>query len=434
MKDKKFAFFLSLIYFIFTFIFFIAFDTIIKFLFINNEFQNNLLENKEWIYLTLTTLIIFIFTIFILKNYRENLENLEELLDKTPIAIIVSNEDGRVLLINKSFKQLTEYTLEDINSIEKITTKIFGSNTKLIKKSIKLLYLRNKTQDNGEFEILKKNGDKITLNFKTSPFRTINNKKTLITTAIDVTGEKEQHKLLMQELKMSAMDEILQNISHQWRQPLSSISTVSTALRLQNDLGQTSYKDIDNTMEIINNSAQYLSKTIEDFRGFFKPDQKKTHFSINEIFDKSLQVIGNSFEKDSIKFDADIKDFKIYNYSNALLQVMLNIFNNSKDSFNKNKATNRVIFIEAYTNEYNLIIQIKDTAGGIPTKILNKVFEPYFTTKHQSVGTGMGLYMSQEMITKHMGGKIWVDNKMFTYNSQSYTGAVFTISLPISTI
>ncbi|WP_320034781.1 PAS domain-containing sensor histidine kinase [Halarcobacter sp.] len=434
MKDKKFAFFLSLIYFIFTFIFFIAFDTIIEFLFTNNEFQNNLLENKEWIYLTLTTPIIFIFTIFILKNYRENLENLEELLDKTPIAIIVSNEDGRVLLINKSFKQLTEYTLEDINSIEKITTKIFGSNTKLIKKSIKLLYLRNKTQDNGEFEILKKNGDKITLNFKTSPFRTINNKKTLITTAIDVTGEKEQHKLLMQELKMSAMDEILQNISHQWRQPLSSISTVSTALRLQNDLGQTSYKDIDNTMEIINNSAQYLSKTIEDFRGFFKPDQKKTHFSINEIFDKSLQIIGNSFEKDSIKFDTDIKEFKIYNYSNALLQVMLNIFNNSKDSFNKNKVTNRVIFIEAYTNEYNLIIQIKDTAGGIPTKILNKVFEPYFTTKHQSVGTGMGLYMSQEMITKHMGGKIWVDNKMFTYNSKSYTGAVFTISLPISTI
>ncbi|WP_321311904.1 PAS domain-containing sensor histidine kinase [Halarcobacter sp.] len=434
MKDKKFAFFLSLIYFIFTFLFFIFFDATIEFLVRNKEYQDFLLKNDEWLYLILVTPLIYFFTLYILKNYRENLENLEDLLDKTPIAIIVFNEEGKVLLINKSFKKLTGFSLEDINTIEKIATKIFGENTKIVQKAIKSLYSKNKTHESGEFEINKKNGERITLNFKTSPFRNINNKKTIITTVTDVTKKEKENKLLMQELKMSAMDEILQNISHQWRQPLSSISTVSTALRLQNDLGQTSYKDIDNTMEIINNSAQYLSKTIEDFRGFFKPDQKKTHFYINDIYNKSLQVIGNSFEKDSINFITDIKEFKIYNYSNALLQVMINIFNNSKDSFNKNQTTDKIIFIETYNNEYNLIIQIKDTAGGIPTKILNKVFEPYFTTKHQSVGTGMGLYMSQEMITKHMGGKIWVDNKMFTYNNKTYTGAVFTISLPLSTI
>lgn len=136
MKDNKFAFFLTSIYFIFTFIFFICYDNIILLSVSDEKYVKIFLKNEKWLYLIIVTPIIFIFTLYILKNYREKLENLENLLNKTPIGIILFNEDGKVLLVNSTFTKLTGYSIEDINTIEKIAVKIFGENSDLIKKAL----------------------------------------------------------------------------------------------------------------------------------------------------------------------------------------------------------------------------------------------------------------------------------------------------------
>ncbi|MGB5791565.1 sensor histidine kinase [Poseidonibacter sp.] len=244
---------------------------------------------------------------------------------------------------------------------------------------------------------------------------------------------KHQQNMLAQQSKMAAMGEMIGNIAHQWRQPLSTITTASTGIALQKELNILSDEQLYESTKKINDSAQYLSKTIDDFRNFFSPNKEKTTFLIKNTFEKTLNLLEAQFHSKDIDIITNIEDLELYTIENELIQALINILNNAKDELIKLESEHKkLIFINVRSENKKVIISIKDNAGGVPLENIDRIFEPYFTTKDKSQGTGIGLYMTEEIIVKHLEGLIFVENKNFIYEDKSYTGALFSIVLPVS--
>ena len=242
--------------------------------------------------------------------------------------------------------------------------------------------------------------------------------------------KKQKDELLYQQSKMAAMGEMIGNIAHQWRQPLSTISTASTGTRLQKEMNCLSDEDLYSALTSINNSAQYLSKTIDDFRDFFNPSNNKvSEFDISDAISKTLNLVKAQFVAKDIEIIQNIEDYKINSIENELIQVLVNLLNNARDALEITENQRRLIFINTYSKDNTLYLEVQDNARGIPEDIIDRIFEPYFTTKHQSQGTGIGLYMSKEIIEKHLNGKLLVSNKEYTFDGFSYMGACFTIGI-----
>jgi len=245
-----------------------------------------------------------------------------------------------------------------------------------------------------------------------------------------IKENQKQYELLAQKTKLAAMGEMLENIAHQWRQPLSVIETASSSIEMYKEMDILNDKFLDEMVGTISTSAQHLSHTIEDFRDFFKPDKQQTVFNIKDSMQKTFNLLKLQLKAKNITVVQEIKEIQIKGFERELLQVLLNIINNAKDAL-ENVDKERYIFIEIYEENNNAVIKIKDNAGGIQKEIIERIFEPYFTTKHQSQGTGIGLYMSQEIISRHMKGVITVDNETYTYKDKEYTGACFEVYLPL---
>ena len=240
--------------------------------------------------------------------------------------------------------------------------------------------------------------------------------------------------ILHQQSKMAAMSEMIGNIAHQWRQPLSTITTASTGMILQKEMGILNDEFFFEATKKINSSAQHLSKTIDDFRNFFSPNKIKSNIHLENLFAITFDLISAQFSAKDIKIIKNIENIELYTYENELLQALINILNNARDELIKlPNDEEKFIFIDAFKSGTNkLEITIKDNAGGIKEENLEKVFEPYFSTKHKAQGTGIGLYMTEEIITKHLNGQIFVENKEFVYDNKTYFGAQFTIELNLS--
>jgi len=242
-----------------------------------------------------------------------------------------------------------------------------------------------------------------------------------------------QHELkLFEQSKMAAMGEMIGNIAHQWRQPLSVISTISTGAKMQKEMDILTDEMFSKDMDDINDNAQYLSKTIDDFRNFIKGERVKKVFNLNDDIDSFLHLVQGSIKSHYINIVLDLDDtIEIVGYPNELIQCFINIFNNSKDAIIDFPEDNRYIFIKTYLDNNKVHIIFKDSAGGIPKDILPKIFNPYFTTKHQSQGTGLGLHMTYKLIVEGMKGSIVAKNINFVYKHKEYKGAEFEIILPI---
>ncbi|WP_071626550.1 cache domain-containing protein [Poseidonibacter lekithochrous] len=245
----------------------------------------------------------------------------------------------------------------------------------------------------------------------------------------EIENNRKKDTLLAQQSKMAAMGEMIGNIAHQWRQPLSLISTSSSSLKLKQELNLITEDDITKTSDTITTTTQHLSKTIDDFRNFFKPNKENTKTTTSEVWNKTYNLIKDQYITKNINIITDIEEKAIYLLENELIQVILNLLNNARDEFDKKDLKENFIFVDIKEEAEKLYIHIKDNAGGIPAHIMGRVFEPYFTTKHQSQGTGIGLYMSQEIIKKHMEGTIEAYNSEYTYNNQKFNGAKFTITI-----
>ncbi|MCT7567969.1 sensor histidine kinase [Aliarcobacter butzleri] len=238
--------------------------------------------------------------------------------------------------------------------------------------------------------------------------------------------------ILYQQSKMAAMGEMIGNIAHQWRQPLSIITTATSGMVLQKQMGVLTDEFFFEASNRINASSQYLSQTIDDFRNFFIPNKEKSKVNLIEIFKKTLDLISAQFSSKDIKIIKNIEGVEFESYENELIQALINILNNSRDELIK-KDGERFIFVDAFEKDNFINITIKDNAGGVIKENLDKIFEPYFTTKYKSQGTGIGLYMTEEIITKHLNGTICVENVEFTYDEKDYFGAEFTIKIDLNT-
>ncbi|MBU3013124.1 HAMP domain-containing histidine kinase [Poseidonibacter lekithochrous] len=246
----------------------------------------------------------------------------------------------------------------------------------------------------------------------------------------EIQENRSKTKLLSEQSKMASLGEMLGNIAHQWRQPLSVISSAATGSKLQKEMEMLEDKDFYRAMDSINNSAQYLSQTIEDFRGFFNPNNIKIReIEISKTIKKVLNIVNSQFAAKNIKIIKNINNITLKSIENELIQVLINILNNSKDALLDKEAENKLIFIKTYKKDDILCIEVLDNAGGIKDDVIDKVFEPYFTTKHQAKGTGIGLYMSHDIVINHLKGNITVSNENFIYEDVNYIGAKFTIEI-----
>ncbi|XPV67407.1 MAG: cache domain-containing protein [Halarcobacter sp.] len=249
---------------------------------------------------------------------------------------------------------------------------------------------------------------------------------------LHIKESNKQQNLIAHQSKMAAMGEMIGNIAHQWRQPLSTITTTATGLKLQKEMDLLKDDFLIEGLDGINNSAQYLSQTIDDFRNFFKSDNKVENFEISEVINKALALVSVQFHNSNIEIIKKIEKIELKGYPNQLIQVIINLLNNAKDELIKKKADERkIIYINIFKNNFKIHIQIKDNAGGIPEEIISRIFEPYFTTKYKSQGTGIGLFMSREIIIKNMFGSIEVENYMLKDKNIEYKGALFEIILPL---
>ena len=251
---------------------------------------------------------------------------------------------------------------------------------------------------------------------------------------IKIEEEVEKNKLIQERLyrsdKLASMGEMIGNIAHQWRQPLSIISTIATAIKIQKEMNLLEDKELIENMEIVNKNAQYLSKTIDDFKNFIRTDKTIENYNLTNSIDHFIHIIEPSLKSHNIDLILNLDDNIVINgSSNELTQCLINLFNNSKDALVDSNPDRSLFFIETILVNNIIYIFVKDNAGGIPADIISKIYEPYFTTKHKSQGTGLGLSMTYKLITEGMNGKIEVSNKEFTYENKIYIGAEFVISI-----
>ncbi|MDX1808448.1 MAG: cache domain-containing protein [Sulfurospirillaceae bacterium] len=234
---------------------------------------------------------------------------------------------------------------------------------------------------------------------------------------------KKQLLLIQQQNKLASMGEMLGNISHQWKQPLNSLSLSMSKLTLLKENGSLTEEIMSSSFERMEKSIIYLSKTIDVFRNFFIPTGNDEKFHLEEEINNTILIIQDSFTSNFIKiFSSCEKDIIINGDKKKLEQAFINILNNAKDAILSNNITNGEVKISAEKRNEYVKITIQDNAGGINEEIKDKVFEPYFTTKFKSQGTGVGLYMSKMIVENNFHGTLSFEN--------TNKGVEFTITIP----
>ena len=239
----------------------------------------------------------------------------------------------------------------------------------------------------------------------------------------EVEKNREQEQLLVQKSRFIALGEMISNISHQWRQPLSELSSILMNIKFKHSIDALDKETMAKKSKEADEVLEFMSHTIEDFRNFFMPKKEKEVFYLYKVIDSVMNIISSALSS----FDIDVKidvnnEIKLKTYLNEYQQVILNIINNAKDALIDNKIVNPRITITAYEEEGYVVLFIEDNAGGVTVEPKGKIFEPYFTTKLDTNGTGIGLYMSKVIVDKNMKGKLRVRN--------TKNGAKFGIHIP----
>ena len=247
--------------------------------------------------------------------------------------------------------------------------------------------------------------------------------------ALKTIVEAEQKKnelneqMMVNQSRMAVMGEMIGMIAHQWRQPITIIGMIANNTLFDIELEEHTSAKLVEDLNSINYQVRYLSETIDDFRNFFRPDKELQETSGTQLYADLLAILGNSMEQNNIKINCKGDcEHSFISYKNELVQVFLNIVSNAKDAFLENEITNREITIECTKQEDTMCFTLEDNAGGIPKDVVDHIFEPYFTTKPEEHGTGLGLYMSHTIVTNHLKGEIGV--------STSSSGTKFFIRLP----
>jgi len=234
---------------------------------------------------------------------------------------------------------------------------------------------------------------------------------------------REKDRIMFEQSRFASMGEMINNIAHQWRQPLNALSLSVQNISFAYETGKLTPQYMERASQKANLLIMNMSTTIDDFRNFFKPNRDKQLFDVTLLVQNLLDLVQASLVNHQIAIQINVEEeFKILGFPNEFLQVLLNLINNSKDALIESKNKSPIIRIRSYRTNVAHCLEIADNAGGIPKDIIDKIFDPYFTTKEEGKGTGIGLYMSKMIVENNMSGKLTVHN--------TEEGALFTITLP----
>ena len=413
------------------------------------RYNKNIIENVEVEVLIFEILlIIFLVILYILTTKLDkNLSDMEELNENFNRHVIASETDldGNITYASKAFSRISGYSNEELVG----QTHNIIRHPDMSKEIFKDLWTTLK-QDKiwvGDLKNLRKNGSYYWVHSTISPvFDTKGDKKGYSSIREDITDAKaikelndsledkiqkaiadtkKQELLLQQHARLAQMGEMISMIAHQWRQPISAINNILNDLELEIDLDELESipsEEIYRYSKNIKEFTAHLSKTIDDFRNFYNPNKQAINGFIKEPINNALNIIEKSLLSDKIEI---IKDFEteheVYMFDSELTQVILNVFKNAQDNFKEKNIDKPKLGIKTITTDDSCIVEICDNGGGIPDNILPKIFDPYFSTKSEKNGTGLGLYMSKTIIEKHHKGKFNAENRD--------NGVCFTIAL-----
>ena len=358
------------------------------------------------------------------KDLQNRIKFDKVLLDTLPNAIYYKNKDGKFLGCNKAFSKLLNIPKKEV--IGKTAKDFFAPD----------IAKRNEQIDRKLFKTLGTDTSDVTLHLADNQMKHIIIKKAvylnndssiggIVCIMDDITERIQQKQFLIQQGKLAEMGDMVAAIAHQWNEPLVELSAqvqdIQTSFML-NELKDSQVKDFVNDSMV---QIKYMSKTLSDFRNFLKPSTKKIMFSIKESFDDIFEIIGKQIFYSNINmkvnYNYDGDDLLIFGYENEFKQVLLNLINNAKNKIiDKNSDGKYNLTINVNECEKYNTIEIIDDGGNISSNIIDKIFEPYFTTKKR--GTGFGLYMAKVIVEDKMNGYITAQNRD--------KNVVFTIKLP----
>ncbi len=412
---------------------------------IETESKISILQKNEFYILLLTLITLLFEALFIfrpannsVKRKTKELNSQKEYADMiTQIntnAIIAVDANSNILTFNKSAEDMFGFSADEMLNTKLIDDKIIplkflDRHNRGLKNFIQTGELKNRDV---VFELEGQHRDKTLFPIRISfGVKIEDNNKIVVANIQNITKEKEKDELIIQQSRFAAMGEMIGEIAHQWRQPLSSISAIASGAKLRYKNNLISDEELDKTFVKIKYHTQYLSQTIDDFRDFYKKNKKREPFEVNEIIDKSITLIDASYSEKNIELILKRDERKIMLSGNGseLSQVFLNILYNAKDAIVDNNVTDRVVILEVLQEGEYVVVKIYDSAGGISEKIKERVFDPYFTTKHKSQGTGIGLFMSKKIISQHFEGTIEVQNREFEVDNKKLFGAEFIIKI-----
>jgi len=207
------------------------------------------------------------------------------------------------------------------------------------------------------------------------------------------------------------MGDMIGNIAHQWRQPLNTLALSIQELNLMYEIGEFNGEFLEQSMHKSMDLIQHMSQTIDDFRDYFKPDKDKSWFKVDEVILSTQLLVQDSFKHQHVGIEIVVQHAAvIFGYRNEFAQSLLNILNNARDALTERRVVSPKVTVTISSAGGRAVITVADNAGGIPEEIIDKIFDPYFTTKGPQAGTGLGLFMSKSIVEKNMGGKLSVRN------------------------
>ena len=357
------------------------------------------------------------------EELKEKNINFQHLLDLTMEAIVISDSENLILDSNQAGIELFKVTSKE---------NIIGKNLIDFVPKYELQKLQevlHRDHDiDSSFDLVKSDGT-IFPALASGKNMLMNGEIVRISVILDLTTIKEREQQLFDQSRLAQMGEMISMIAHQWRQPLGVISTTASNLQARIeleyfDLTQEEGRKKQNTYFLdkltnMGECVQNLTHTIDDFRNFYKPNKEKTLVRFDTVFQKAFAILKASFENDNINIEyrSEVTQ-EISLYDSEMIQVILNILKNAQDNFNEKQI--QTYNLSIYITNYSLVIS--DNGGGIKKEIIDKIFDPYFSTKDEKNGTGLGLYMSRTIINDHHKGELIATNLN--------DGACFTITLP----
>lgn len=220
----------------------------------------------------------------------------------------------------------------------------------------------------------------------------------------EIANRKEKEKMLLQQSKLAAMGEMMDAVAHQWKQPINLINMQVDMVKYDFEDGLIDAKYIEEFQKKVSSQVTHMTNTLNEFRSFFRPNKEVEEFNVSNMIDKVLLLVNDEFVKNKIKIEIDKQvNFTLNGIENEFKHLILNIINNSKDAFNDNNIEKRIIYIRLKEDENSKSIEIHDNAGGIPEYVISDIFKANVTTKAEGKGTGIGLYMSSQIASKHHG-------------------------------